>query len=257
VGHLTGAAHEAQKSCFTTQSDEEPLITLELAAKGGVTLRALLDSGASNNFVRKRTLVESGVRFSERVISPTLLTVRLATGAIVKLRKRVVALHYALQGKQYDDNFIVLDLDDKFDAILGMPWLKKHEPQVNWTTKSLSLKSPSSRAHLMACDSRAPNGAHDPTGGDGPIGSVSASDTAITTAPLNAVRDPSPSHRVRAKKSVRFREPVVEVPHHSNRLSDAMPSACIGLQDEVQSVRIGPQTVETSVSSKPLEVAST
>ena len=38
---------------------------------------------------------------------------RLATGASVAVMKRVVGITYALKGVQYNDEFIILDLDDK------------------------------------------------------------------------------------------------------------------------------------------------
>ena len=58
------------------------------------------------------------------------MTVRLATGASVTVRKRVVGTTYTLKAVQYDDEFVIMDLDDKFDVILGLPWLRRHEPQV-------------------------------------------------------------------------------------------------------------------------------
>ena len=68
----------------------------------------------------------------EREISATRMTVRLATGASNTVKKRVVGNHYKLKGEQYDDIFIILDLDDKFDAILGLNWLMRYEPRVSW-----------------------------------------------------------------------------------------------------------------------------
>ena len=57
---------------------------------------------------------------------------RLATGASVTVMKREVGITYTLKGFQYNDDFIILDLDDKFDVILGLPWLRRYEPQVSW-----------------------------------------------------------------------------------------------------------------------------
>ncbi|KAE9106434.1 hypothetical protein PF010_g12630 [Phytophthora fragariae] len=31
------------------------------------------------------------------------------------------------------DELIVLDLDDKFEIVLGMPWLARHDPVIDWT----------------------------------------------------------------------------------------------------------------------------
>ena len=41
-----------------------------------------------------------------------------------------------VEDKQYDDDFIVLDLDDKFDVILGLPWLRRYEPRGSWQHRS-------------------------------------------------------------------------------------------------------------------------
>ncbi|KAF1324320.1 reverse transcriptase, partial [Globisporangium splendens] len=38
-----------------------------------------------------------------------------------------------------EDEFILLDLDDKFDIILGMPWLKRYQPSIDWTNMKISV----------------------------------------------------------------------------------------------------------------------
>ncbi|TMW57438.1 hypothetical protein Poli38472_003363 [Pythium oligandrum] len=83
------------------------------------------------------------------------MTVRLTTGASVTLMKRVVSLHYTLEGKEYDDDFIVLDLDDKFDVILGLPWLRLHDPLISWGHRSVKMSAAhSSGGHLMSVSGR-------------------------------------------------------------------------------------------------------
>ena len=50
---------------------------------------------------------------------------------------------------QYNDDFIVLDLDDKFDIILGLPWLRRYEPRVSWQHRSVKMPAAcSSDGHL-------------------------------------------------------------------------------------------------------------
>ena len=73
------------------------------------------------NFVRRQSLDKRELEYVEREIPPTRMTVRLATGASVTVMKRVVGITYTLKGFQYNDDFIILDLDDKFDVILGLP----------------------------------------------------------------------------------------------------------------------------------------
>ena len=86
-----------------------------------LSLRVLADCGASNNLVRRQSLEDRRFKFVERVTPPTRLTVCLATGASIAVLKRVVVFRYTLEDLQYNDDFIVLDLDDKFDVILGLP----------------------------------------------------------------------------------------------------------------------------------------
>ena len=78
------------------------------------------------------------------------MTVRRATGASTTVEKRVVGIHYTLESEQYDDDFIALDLGDKFDVILGLPWLRRYEPRMSWQHRSVKTPAAcSSDGHLM------------------------------------------------------------------------------------------------------------
>ncbi|KAF1321596.1 reverse transcriptase, partial [Globisporangium splendens] len=103
------------------------------------SLRALLDTGVSNNFVRSHVARELAKVISEESrSSESKITVRLATGATVTTEKHVTRLHVTHDGRQMEGDFIWLDLDDKFDVILGMPWLKKYQPIIDWNQQSIS-----------------------------------------------------------------------------------------------------------------------
>uniref|UniRef100_M4C3U6 Uncharacterized protein n=1 Tax=Hyaloperonospora arabidopsidis (strain Emoy2) TaxID=559515 RepID=M4C3U6_HYAAE len=80
-----------------------------------MSLRALVDCGASNNFVRRQSLVDRRLNFVERDIPPTRMMVRLAAGASIILKKRVVGLHYTLEYSQ------------------------KHEPRVSWQHRTVKM----------------------------------------------------------------------------------------------------------------------
>ena len=125
-------APESQSLCDSAFGDEVSLITLKLEATEGLSLRALVGCGTSVNFARRQSLEGRRIKFVDGVTPPTRTTVPLATGASINLMKRVVGLHYTLGGLQYDDDFIVLDLNDKFDVILGLPWLRRYETRVSW-----------------------------------------------------------------------------------------------------------------------------
>ena len=147
---MTKVAPDTQSLCVSAPGDDVSLITLKLEATNDLSLRALVDCGASNNFVRRQSLEGRRLKFVERDIPLTRMTVRLATGASITVEKRVVGIHYTLEGEQYDDDFIVLDLDDKFDVILGLPWLRRYEPRVSWQHRSVKMPATcSSDGHLM------------------------------------------------------------------------------------------------------------
>ncbi|KAF1317477.1 putative retroelement, partial [Globisporangium splendens] len=133
VVHETQAPSVHGTRCWTATTAEEPrdrLIQLEITVEGFTTpLRGLLDTGASNNFVRSHVArALARVISEESRSSESKITVRLATGATVTTEKHVTRLRVMHDGRQMEGDFIWLDLDDKFDVILGMPWLKKYQP---------------------------------------------------------------------------------------------------------------------------------
>uniref|UniRef100_H3H075 Uncharacterized protein n=1 Tax=Phytophthora ramorum TaxID=164328 RepID=H3H075_PHYRM len=102
----------------------------------------------------------------EEVKTPrSLLEVRLATGVVVRTEKRIVRVRFSYQEKEFVDEPIVLELDDKFDMVLGMPWLARHHPVIDWTKRTIVRFGNSS----SATESDGPVGAaHAPRGACGP-----------------------------------------------------------------------------------------
>ncbi|KAF1324665.1 reverse transcriptase, partial [Globisporangium splendens] len=138
IGHVRLAAPGETASCHNLQSDKQ-LITLRFRPHGtSNAMRALFDTGASNNFVRAQSLLR--MRFVEVETPRSELSVRLATGATVTVLKRVIRIRFSAEGMSCEDDFIVLDLDDKFDVILGIPWMSKHKPTIDWHNLSIGWK---------------------------------------------------------------------------------------------------------------------
>ena len=44
-------------------------------------------------------------------------------------------------GREHHDDFVVLKLDDRFDVILGMPWLASNSPTIDWRTRSVTVNA--------------------------------------------------------------------------------------------------------------------
>ncbi|GMF36225.1 unnamed protein product [Phytophthora fragariaefolia] len=102
--------------------------------------------------------------FEEVELPRSLLEVRLATGFVVRIEKRVVRGRFSYEEKKFVGELIVLDLDDKFVMVLGMPWLARHDPVIDWAKRTI-VRFRSSGATESDCPvgaAHAPRGACDP-----------------------------------------------------------------------------------------------
>ncbi|GMF54432.1 unnamed protein product [Phytophthora fragariaefolia] len=159
----TAAPCESPSHC-KKQHDKPNLVILKVNSKRERSLRALLDCGASNNFVRLQSLAR--LDFEKVELPRSLLEVRLATGVVVRAEKRIVRARFSYEEKKFVDELIVLDLDldDKFDMVLGMPWLARHDPLIDWAKRTI-VRFRSSGA--TECDGPV-GAAHAPRGACGP-----------------------------------------------------------------------------------------
>ena len=49
----------------------------------------------------------------------------------------MIDLHLDYGPYSSTDKYVVLDLDDHMDLVLGMPWLETNEPTIDWKMKSI------------------------------------------------------------------------------------------------------------------------
>ncbi|KAH9103381.1 hypothetical protein AeMF1_020267 [Aphanomyces euteiches] len=101
-------------------------------------LRVLIDSGASENYARRATIARAtGVSTSKAQPNDTR-RIRLADGRIVSNPRQVVALPISIGDFSSREEFFLMDLDDRWDLILGMGWLERHQPIIDWRLKTMS-----------------------------------------------------------------------------------------------------------------------
>ena len=62
---------------------------------------------------------------------------RLSTGVRVTVPNVPLNLAVRLLDFESTERCLVLDLDSRYDLILGMVWLKRHKPLMDWRFKTL------------------------------------------------------------------------------------------------------------------------
>ena len=106
----------------------------------------LVDSGASQNFVSKAALLRSLPQWDRltREGKRENMVVRLADGSTVRSEGVLVELPFKFCDFVCNETFVVLEMGAKYDLILGMPWLAKHQPWIDWRARTIGSSSPSS-----------------------------------------------------------------------------------------------------------------
>ena len=129
--------------------------TLFLAHNRLVTVRGLVDSGCSGRaFISKkfvqyhrlptqptphpRTLLLADGRTADEIIEYTILPVSIGNH-----------YEYCL--------FFITNLADETPIIFGLPWLKRHNPYINWAAMSLTFNSWYCLAHCCPQGLRTPS----------------------------------------------------------------------------------------------------
>ncbi|OWY97084.1 reverse transcriptase [Phytophthora megakarya] len=127
------------------------ILKVKSMTKRADSLRVLVDSGASNNFVRQQSLPL--LDFEERHVPRSQLEVRLATGAIVKTEKHVIRARFSYKHRMFVEELLLLDLDDKFDMVLGKPAAESDGPISAADTPNGASKPPSETVARAAVSS--------------------------------------------------------------------------------------------------------
>ena len=120
------------------RSIQSNLMVFEAIVKGiSEPLRVLIDSGASDNFCRAQTLRKYPRMWECVKHSQGTVAIRLATGIVKRSPERIAVLQLTFSDINCEEQFVLLDMDERYDLILGINWLKKHEPWIDWRSGSI------------------------------------------------------------------------------------------------------------------------
>ncbi|KAG9399790.1 hypothetical protein AC1031_011213 [Aphanomyces cochlioides] len=107
-------------------------------------LRVLIDSGASENYARRATIAKAPDVSTSEVRPNDTLCIRLADGRFISHPRQTVVLPISIGDFSSTEEFFLMDLDNRWDLILGMGWLERHQPIIDWRLKTMVPPSPRS-----------------------------------------------------------------------------------------------------------------
>ncbi len=123
---------------YTMQSEESIILELTMRAHGGraFMVKALIDSGASGNFMDEEfaklaLLAMTKLNYSIRL---TLADGKQSTAGFINHEVRNLHLTY---GHHNEVISFLITKTPGTSVILGMPWLKKHNPCIDWIEQTV------------------------------------------------------------------------------------------------------------------------
>jgi len=103
----------------------------------GVTVKALLDSGAIWMFMNKRIVAKHGFRL-QKLERPIIVRNVDGTNNSVGAITHQVEANVYYRGHVERMRMDICNLE-KTKVILGMPWLQAHNPEINWETEEVKI----------------------------------------------------------------------------------------------------------------------
>ena len=111
-----------------------------MLGKAEKTTKALIDSGASRNFINTSLVKEWNLPLITLNNPKQICTI---DGSSVKSGKvwHRVELPIRINNHNHISSFLVCDLGE-YPIVLGLRWLTKHNPTVNWLERTITFQSP-------------------------------------------------------------------------------------------------------------------
>ncbi|CEL54634.1 Retrotransposable element Tf2 155 kDa protein type 2 OS=Schizosaccharomyces pombe (strain 972 / ATCC 24843) GN=Tf2-7 PE=4 SV=1 [Rhizoctonia solani AG-1 IB] len=128
-------------------------MTVNILTKNQAEITTLIDSGASTNFISPKTV--------EQLRIPTITleqprTVTMLDGSNPRTGKiwKKVILDFTLDHRQMTHEFLVSPIGHH-SAILGIKWLEREQPDIDWSLRQLSFPIPHSKIAYIAQEEEA------------------------------------------------------------------------------------------------------
>ena len=127
---------------ITKDTTDHSLLVFEVVISGQ-RFKALIDSGASGSFLSTRVANQLKLK---KVVKGVPDVVRLADGSTLE-STHVLRMQFDLGEFSDSETFHILDLPDH-DVVLGRPWLRRINPDINWKTDTMQITH-KGRKHIL------------------------------------------------------------------------------------------------------------
>ena len=138
------------------------MLTFEVTVFGYESnMKVLIDCGASANYARRKTVSLNADLYAtacDKCRSNEDISVKMADGSVTVVPKIQINLKFKFLDFDCEDTFFVLDLDQRYDLILGMTWLERNQPWIDWVNKTMGRTEPAPEPHhYSALESHVPS----------------------------------------------------------------------------------------------------
>jgi len=97
---------------------------------------AIVDSGANVDYVNARWCKEKG--FEQKELGSG--SMEGYDGRITQMRLKEATIPFEYQGKRFRQQFRIVEETGPDLLVLGMPWLKEENPEVDWQKRTVTLR---------------------------------------------------------------------------------------------------------------------
>jgi len=138
------------------------MLTFEVTVFGYESkMKVLIDCGASANYARRKTVSFNADLYAaacDKCRSNEDISVKMADGLVAVVPKIQINLRFKFLDFDCEDTFFVLDLDQIYYLILGMIWLERNQPWIDWVNKTMGRTEPAPEFHhYSALESHVPS----------------------------------------------------------------------------------------------------
>ena len=124
-------------------ADESEVKQIDIQVRvGKETITAIVDCGANVDYINKKWCEEKGFMVTEAGQG----WMEGYDGKQKKVKLQEAEVKFRFQGVFFRHKFRVIETTGSDILVLGMPWLQKHNPNIDWQKRKVTLKKGKNKA---------------------------------------------------------------------------------------------------------------